>query len=138
MSAATAVVVVDEHEPRSLITSRPMPLLGQSVVGIEDPPHAVYTGPWFSRQSDAATFVAQTLHIGTNCRLVVTVEHKNIEDADSAAATVATFSTISAVGTSVQSATGLKELVRFVYTVSTTSGTDWVHYRMLAPIWQPN
>lgn len=114
-----------------------MPILGQSVVGIEDPPFAVYTGPWFSRQADAATFVAQTLHIGTNCRLVVTVEHKNIEDADSAATTVATFATISTVGSTVQAATGLKELVRFVYTVSSNSGTDWVHYRMLAPIWQP-
>ncbi len=115
-----------------------MPLIGQTVVGDDQLPAATYYSPWFSRGSDAATFFLQTLHVSTNGQVIVTIEHKNMADADSAASTAATFSTASAVGTIGMAATGLKELVRFKYAVSASSGSAWLHIRMLPPMWQPN
>jgi hypothetical protein len=115
-----------------------MPLIGQSVVGDDNLPAAVYYSPWFSRGSDAATFFLQLLHVSTNGQVIVTIEHKNLADPDSAASTAATFSTASAVGTFDKAASGLKELIRFKYSVSATSGSAWLHLRALPPIWQPN
>lgn len=115
-----------------------MPFIGQSVLCTNVEDQTVYYGPWFPRQSDAATFFLEVMHLSANAQMQVIVQHKNEEDADSSATTVATFSTASSVGTYGQAATGLKELVRFKY-VGTSAGTsDWMHFRMLPPMWQPN
>ena len=116
-----------------------MPLIGQSIIAEQatDPAVALY-GPWFSRETDAATFALQILYISTNGQLTVAIEHKNVEDADSSATTVATFTTATAAGAYIKEASGLKELVRFRYEPISSSGADWIHYRMTPPIWQPN
>lgn len=115
-----------------------MPLIGQTVVGDDSLPAATYYSPWFSRLADAATFLLQLLHVSTNGQVIVSIEHKNLADPDSAATTAATFSTASAVGTFEKAASGLKELIRFKYAVSASSGSAWIHQRVLSPIWQPN
>lgn len=115
-----------------------MPLIGQTVLGDDNLPAATYYSPWFPRQSDAATFFLQTLFVSTNGQVIVTIQNKNETDADSSATTAATFSTASSVGTIEKAASSLKELIRFKYAVSASSGTAWLHIRMMPPMWQPN
>ncbi|MGE0143188.1 MAG: hypothetical protein AB7I19_14270 [Planctomycetota bacterium] len=115
-----------------------MPLIGQSVVGDDQLPSATYYSPWFSRAADAATFFLQLMHVSTNGQVLVTIEHKNIADADSSASTAGTFSLASSVGTIAKAVSGLKELVRIKYAVAASSGSAWLHLRMLPPMWQPN
>lgn len=115
-----------------------MPLIGQTVVGDDLLPAADYYSPWFSRGSDAATFFLQLLQVSTNGQVIVTIQHKNAADPDSSAATAGTFSLASSVGTIERAVSGLKELVRLKYAVSASSGSAWIHLRILPPMWQPN
>ncbi|MFO1052760.1 MAG: hypothetical protein U1F36_11145 [Planctomycetota bacterium] len=115
-----------------------MPLIGQTMLGDDNLPAATYYSPWFPRQSDAATFFLQTLFVSTNGQVIVTIQHKNQTDPDSAATTAGTFSTASSVGTIEKAVSGLQELIRFKYAVAATSGTAWLHTRMMPPMWQPN
>jgi len=112
-------------------------LIGQSALGsfLEVNP---YYGPWMSRQADAATFFVEVLHLSSNASISVVLEHKNSEDPDSSATTAATFTAVSSAKVEEKAASGLKELVRYKYTVGDSSSTGWVHFRMLPPVWLPN
>ena len=112
-----------------------MSLLGQSVIGSLETVEKY--SPWFSSGSDAATFLLQIQHQMSGVSITVTIQHKNTEEADSAATTAATFSSASGIGTYAKAASGLKELVRFRFDISASSDA-WMHFRMLPPIWQPN
>jgi len=111
-------------------------IVGQSVLGSTD--GYDYFGPWMSREADSATFVAEVLFDSGSFSLDIVVQHKNTEDIDTAAATAASFSSISTRSTSSVLGTGLKELVRYKYTVTGSAATCWVHLRMNPPLWQPN
>jgi hypothetical protein len=90
--------------------------------------------PWLQRGGDAAMFVADALGIGGAGTLDIDVEHRNV--ADTASTTLVSFPAISAVGVVTANASGVKELVRFKYTFGGPSASDWVHFRMLATVWQ--
>ena len=95
-----------------------------------------YSG-WFSRQGNAATMVVEILH-NVTAGIEVRVQTKNSEDADGAAS-YATGSAITATSNAAPVSgrfTGFKELVRFEYAVTDTSG--WVHFRVLNPSWETN
>lgn len=90
-------------------------LIGQSLLtGTSDPTFTYYSA-WGSRGANAGVFVMEVLFASGSFDLDIAIEHKNTEDADSAAATAATFTTITSTGTFTQSASGLKELVRYKY-----------------------
>lgn len=118
-------------------------LLGQSILtGTVGNPNS-YFGPWMPRGANAAVFVAEVFFVSgggaSNLDLIISIEHKNSEDADSAATTAVSFSGINAAGTYSASASGLKELVRYKYQAGIESGQpEWLHLRMNPPIWQPN
>lgn len=114
-------------------------LIGQSILAPGGDVTIDYYSPWYSRAADAATFLVEVLLAsGGTWGLDVLVQHKKSEDADSAATTAATFTTITAVGTSSKSASGLKELVRYKYSLTADSSAEWIHFRANPPIWQPN
>jgi len=86
-----------------------------------------FYSPWFPRQGD---------------NLRVTVFTKNNEDTgDGSDADAGTSIVASATGRSTAEWTsgtaGLKELVRYKYSVQSTGtgATDWVLFRMLTPVW---
>lgn len=110
--------------------------IGQSLICSSGEGSYVY-GPWIPRQSDAVTFVAEVLLKGGAFTLDIDLQHKNSEDADSAATDLGSFTSITATGTTTKSVSGLKELVRYRYSPTATTET-WIHMRMNAPIWQPN
>lgn len=101
-------------------------IIGQTVFA------GTYYSPWFPRRGDAAVFAGEV--IAATGSMMLNVEHKNSEDADSAAAVLGSAIISSGVGT--VSVTGMKELVRFKYFVGTSG--NWVHFRVLPPAWRLN
>lgn len=78
----------------------------------------------------------------SSASLAITVETKNQEEVDgSATAVTAASGSLAAItGTGVTSArytAGFEEWVRFKYVV-TGAATTWIHFRMLAPVWESN
>ncbi|MCK5944048.1 MAG: hypothetical protein KAI24_18830 [Planctomycetes bacterium] len=112
-------------------------LIGQTVLLPTDA--ATYYSPWFPRQGEGFTAVLEVLMDSTGAyTFKCDVETKNAEDADSSVGTPLGNTTASGTGTTTVSVTGCLELVRFKFTAQGTSALQWVHYRMNAPIWQPN
>lgn len=126
-------------------------IIGQTVLsGIEGLDETYYS-PWFGRGGSGAEFVMDILAISSGCVVTFTVETKSSEDDNQSASvtSVLTSSSLSTVaqhglkaGTDVagsligSSASGLQELVRFRYDVSSSGSTqEWVHFRMLNPAW---
>ena len=109
-----------------------------------------YYSPWFARGGNLAEMVADIIQISAGCSVEVTVETKNSEQSDKAAATNTSWNSGAITTVTRQSFSagatmsdtvneGLLELVRFKVTVTTTSGNqEWVHMRMLNPSWQSN
>ena len=119
-------------------------IIGQTVLAPTST-GATYYSPWFPRQGNSFQVAIQYLNssgaLSFNCK----VQTKNREDSD-AAPPVTTLLTV-AVGTSTQGAitTGSTtravdclELVRYAFEVTGTSALQWLHFRVLAPIWEPN
>lgn len=92
--------------------------------------------PWFPRQGDAATFAAECIGV-SGATNTITVQTKNMDEADSAATGSSTIA-LSSAGTSTVRVASLKELVRFKYVVTGTNSYDWIHFRVLAPSWETN
>ena len=119
--------------------------------GIQKLPTVVYS-PWFPRQGDEGHFPVDVLSISaigdngasaaSEPALEVTVEHKDSEEADSAAASGAT-SEICVVGQLVLTQSGLKELVRLKFNLYDKAATVFIRtyqatFRMLNPSWLTN
>ena len=96
-----------------------------------------YYSPWFPRQGDAATFACESIAVN-GATLAITVQHKNMDTADSGATTAGTFSSITTATTTTQRVTALLELVRFKYVLTGADNTKWIHFRMLSPSWETN
>jgi hypothetical protein len=114
-----------------------------------------YYSPWFPRGGNAAVFSCEVIASADTANdidtFTIQVETKNQEDSDKDAVDVGSAATIT-LGTdenitsfergaslSDGAAQGMKELVRFKYTVTArTSGRAWVHSRMLNPSWLSN
>jgi hypothetical protein len=95
--------------------------------------------PWFPRQGDSLRATAEMVHVN-GATLKVTVFTKNPEDTgDGTNADAGTTITLAAAGRSTAEWTSgtatLKELVRYRFEVTGTLVSDWVLFRMLAPVW---
>lgn len=90
--------------------------------------------PTFGRGGLAAVFAVEIFAVDASTTLTVVVEHKN-ED-DTSWTTLTTLSTMSA-GVNTQTATGIKEQLRYAITVNGMNGTDSVYANVLAPSWRP-
>jgi len=97
--------------------------------------------PWFERFGDSATFSCQVVALSVATRLTVVIESKNYGDTDAGVTAGGTI-TFMAIGVAMARVAGLKELVRFKYTVDfyksphDTSGV--AHFRALPPAWENN
>lgn len=100
-----------------------------------------FYSPWFPRQGDNLRVTVDVVQ-RVSSQLTVRVFTKNREDTgDGTDADVGTSIVASATGRSTAEWTsgtaGLKEMVRYKYTVQSTGtgATDWVLFRMLTPVW---
>jgi hypothetical protein len=94
-----------------------------------------YYSPTFGRGGMGAVFGCEVFQVGgTAPTLDIAIEHKNTEDVNFA--TLGSFTQFVAAGVDTKNLTGIKEQVRFKYTVGGSDG-DAVHFNMLAPAWRP-
>ena len=96
--------------------------------------------PWFPRQGDNAIYSIETVEQDGSPQLTVHAFTKNSEDAgDGLDASGGTSLSASATPGDTDSDTWaqtLKELVRYEFTIKTTSGAgEWILFRMLPPVW---
>lgn len=89
--------------------------------------------PWFDRGALEGIFAADVIRIGGAGTLTVAVEHRN--RADTLPTVLGTIGPLAVTGVGDVQLSGVKEEVRFRYTVGGTAVTDWVHWRMLTPTW---
>jgi hypothetical protein len=91
----------------------------------------------FSRQALNAIFNAMAVQkVGPSPSLTITVDHKNHDD--TVWATIATFGVITTASATVVNSivgTGIKEEVRFSFTLTATNQWEGFLIRMLAPGW---
>lgn len=90
--------------------------------------------PTFARGGMAAVFAVEIFAADASTTLTVTVEHKNVED--TSWTTLATLATMSS-GVNTQTATAIKEQLRFAFVVNGTNAYDSVYANVLAPAWRP-
>jgi hypothetical protein len=97
----------------------------------------VVYSPWMPRQGDNAVFIAEVVEINL-ATLQVRVFTKAHENAGSGSdADTGTSISISSAGVSSDEWDGLKDLVRFEFTLDNLLNDDqeWVLFRMHEPIW---
>lgn len=94
-----------------------------------------YYSPQFNRGGNAAQFSAQILAITADGEIDIDVEHKNADD--TSWSLLVSFATASVVSLITADSGGIKEQLRFKYTVDGTHEYDAVHLQMLAPTWRP-
>ncbi len=94
-----------------------------------------YYSPTFPRGGEAATFAVDVTHFDGGPTLVVSVEHKNMED--TSWTTAGTFTTITATGLATKDVTGLKEELRIKYLFSAGTAGNLAHIVVPAPQWRP-
>lgn len=94
--------------------------------------------PWFPGEGDSATFVCDTIGIGTKVLLDITVQHKNHGETDAQSTTAGSFSQINSIGQTSLRVTGMKEMVRYKFDglLDDDAPPEWVHFRMLWPSWE--
>jgi len=104
-------------------------LFGSSTTSLK-----VYS-PWFPRQGDylRATAEVVALSATSGVTLVVKVFTKNKEDTGDGTAVTGSIS-LSAAERGDQEFTSLKELVRYEFDAQ-CSASNWLLFRMLAPVW---
>jgi len=95
---------------------------------------SAYYSPTFGRGGLAAVFSCEVL-LGTTFTLDIDIEHKNAED--TTFTLLGSFTQFAAAGVDIKNLTGIKEQVRFKYTVGGATASSFVHFNMLAPAWRP-
>ena len=80
-------------------------------------------------------FSCDVLQVGTAGTLDIDVEHKNPDEVNFML--LGSFTQLTAAGVGTKDLTGIKEQVRFKYTVGGTQAYSFVHFNMLAPAWRP-
>lgn len=91
-------------------------------------------GPWIPREADNAIFTVELIAVDGGT-LKVEVFTKNREDTGTPGTAFATIaSSLSSPDIVSAETSGLKELIRFKYTV-TNAESKWVLFRMLPTIW---
>jgi hypothetical protein len=94
---------------------------------------AQYSGV-FSRGGSGALFSIEILACDASTSFTVVIEHKNIED--TSWTTLATLAAMTS-GVNTQTATGIKEQLRFAFAVNGSNAYDSVYANILAPAWRP-
>lgn len=94
-----------------------------------------YYSPTFGRGGLAAAFACELLLVGTGGTLDIDVEHKNHDDVSFSS--LGSFAQLTAPGVEPKDLVGVKEQLRFKYTVGGTQAWSFVHFNMLAPAWRP-
>lgn len=94
-----------------------------------------YYSPSFPRGGEAAVFSVDVTHMRGGPTMVVTVEHKNVED--TSWSTAGTFSNITTTGLATKDISGLKEEIRFAFTFTAGSAGEFFHVIVPAPAWRP-
>src|SRR5262245_58576907 len=93
----------------------------------------------FGRGGQNAMFSLDVLDVPANgAALAIDVEHKNLED--TTWTTLGSFSSITSTGVKTLTATAIKEMLRFNYSISGGSGAaaaDAFYINTLAPVWRP-
>jgi hypothetical protein len=90
--------------------------------------------PTFSRGGNSAVFAEEVFEVDPLVTLTVVVQHKNIED--TSWTNLVSLATLTA-GVTTQTASAIKELLRFAYTVNGSNPEDSVYSNTLAPSWRP-
>ena len=109
-------------------------VLGDTLVHDGSGTTPFYTPP-FQRGGEAAVFTVEVTHLQGSPSLTVTLQHKNVEDSSWSA--VGAFSAITTVGVATKELSGLKEELRFAFTLTATVAGDWLHVLIPAPMWLP-
>jgi hypothetical protein len=91
--------------------------------------------PTFPRGGLAALFTASVLQLVGTPTLLISVEHKNEED--TTFTNLGAFANITTASNATLDLTGIKEQVRFVYTITATQQWEGVLLLMTAPAWRP-
>ena len=94
-----------------------------------------YYSPTFGRGGLGAIFSCEVLMVGTSGTLDIDVEHKNAED--TTFSPLGVFTQFTAAGVDIKNLTGIKEQVRFKFTIGGTQAYSFVHFNMLSPAWRP-
>ena len=94
-----------------------------------------YYSPSFPRGGEAATFAVDVTHFDGGPTLVVSVEHKNVED--TSWTTAGTFTNITATGLATKDVGTLKEELRLKYLFSAGAVGNLAHIVVPAPQWRP-
>jgi hypothetical protein len=97
-----------------------------------------YTSPWFARRGDQVVCSCNAIAVSSSkLRFTVEVWTKDSDETDLQAGFVASSSTISARGVASLTASGLRQLLRYHYFVTSSplTGTEWVHFEMMDPAW---
>jgi hypothetical protein len=93
----------------------------------------------FGRGGQNAMFSIDVLDVpGGGIQLNIDVEHKNLED--TTWGLLGSFTAITTAGVKTLTATGLKEMLRFNYSISGGGGAavyDTFYINTLAPVWRP-
>jgi hypothetical protein len=106
----------------------------QTVLAVNPTAIAIFS-PWFPRGGDNAYFTLEVVAISSaNMTVEVEVFHKTREDTGDGTQLGSAWDR-TAVGREAAEFTGLKEMVRFKYTFTSASGTQWATFRMLQPVW---
>ena len=91
--------------------------------------------PWFPRGADNAVFTYESIKTVGSATLTITVVHKNREDTGNGTSAGDTWTAVAGSAFKTQTILQLKELVRFEFELTSSSGDAFCLYRMLAPTW---
>jgi hypothetical protein len=95
-----------------------------------------YFSPQFNRGGNAAQFSIEVFQLaGASVAMACDVEHKNADD--TSFTTLVSFASLVAATTYNAGAGGIKEQLRFKYTVSGAASTCGISFNVLAPQWKP-
>ena len=95
---------------------------------------ATQYSPPFGRGGNAALFSCEILDCDASTSLTVVIQHKNAEDTSwTTLATLATMTT----GVNTQTASAIKEQLRYAITVNGSLARQSVYANILAPAWRP-
>jgi hypothetical protein len=109
-------------------------IIGQTILAPDGESVDHFT-PWFSRGADNAVMAYELIRLfkGT---LAVTVYHKDYEDPGSSPASPSgSFSQLGSTGLFQANCTGLKELVRIKFTLTSGDVGCFAAFRVLVPTW---
>jgi hypothetical protein len=112
-----------------------MQVIGQTLVANGDEQPQYYYTPWFPRIADNAVFTYERIHSSLTTPEVVTVYHKDAEDAGSEGALVSTtWTQLGSTSLYEAKCSDLREMVRFKVELA-SSAVEVLHFRFLPPTW---